>query len=190
MRASGAKRYRLKADISYLPSVPLIFDPLMLQRLLGFLWRRTPYVARRWRVHMAEAHFAVSVGAVVFNEMEQVLLLKHVFRDGSGWGVPGGYLNHNEQPEEGLRRELREEVNLEVTDAQLRLARTHRRQRHIEMLYVCRADGEAQPRGLEIIEAGWFAPDELPAELNRDQRWLISHALESRDNAGHELNTG
>lgn len=162
----------------------------MLKRLLGFLWRHTPRVARRWRVDVAEAHFAVSVGGVVFNEQEHVLLLKHVFRDGSGWGVPGGYLNRGEQPEEGLRRELREEINLEVTDARLHHARTHSRQRHIEMIYICRADGEAQPQGLEIIEAGWFAPDKLPAGLNRDQRWLIALALKMRKDAAHEINAG
>ena len=86
----------------------------MLKKLLGALWLRAPKSLRRWGVRLVEPRFTVTAGAVVQDEEGRVLLLHHRYRAGSGWGIPGGFLEKGEQPEEALRRELREEVGLEV----------------------------------------------------------------------------
>ncbi len=84
------------------------------------------------------------------------------------WDVLGGFLEPFETPEQGLVRELREEIGVECAvgrflggfvdsygangDATLNLA------------YVCRiVDGE--PRAADdVSELGWFAPDDLPPD--------------------------
>ena len=40
-----------------------------------------------------------------------------------GWGVPGGFLSKGEHPEEGLRREMREEIGVELSDVNLLFTR-------------------------------------------------------------------
>jgi 8-oxo-dGTP diphosphatase len=153
----------------------------MLRGLLGFLWRKAPKAVRRWGVRITQPRFQVTAGAVVTNEEGRVLLLKHIFRPGSGWGIPGGFLEKNEQPEEAIRRELREETGLELESCEIAFIRSLRNISRIEIIYRCHARGEAAPRDYEIKSAEWFALDRLPSELSRDQRLLIGRALD-RDN--------
>jgi 8-oxo-dGTP diphosphatase len=82
------------------------------------------------------------------------------------WDVLGGFLEPGETPEEGLVRELREELGVECSvgrylggfadtygddgDATLNLA------------YVCHIVA-GEPRAADdVAELGWFAPSELP----------------------------
>lgn len=137
---------------------------------------------RRWGVWLTQAHFTVTAGAVVLDGRRRVLLLKHAFRRGSGWGIPGGFLEKGEQPEEAIRRELREEVRLEVDDLRLAFARTVRHVRRLEIIFCARAKNEPVPGSGEIERAEWFARDALPPGLGSDQRRLIARAL--ADGAG------
>lgn len=127
---------------------------------------------------LAESRFAVTAGGVILDERGRVLLLNHVFRKGSGWGIPGGFINKGENPEDALRRELREEAGLELSALEIAFARTLKRPQQVEIIFRARARAEeARPRSREIRSARWFALDELPDELPRDQRRLIERAL-------------
>ncbi len=136
----------------------------MLRGLLGFLWRKAPKAVRRWGVRFTQQRFQVTAGAVIFNREGRVLLLKHVFRAGSGWGIPGGFLERGEQPADALRREVQEETGLEVGSAEIALIRTHKRPARVEIIYRCRADGEVRLRGYEIKSAEWCDPNHLPPD--------------------------
>lgn len=149
----------------------------MLRRILGALWRGAPKRLRRLSVRLMEPRFTASAGAVVVDEEGRVLLLNHVFRIGSGWGIPGGFIEWGEQPVDALRRELREEVGLEIDSAEIVIVRTIKKSKHLEIIYRCRSQGHAEPRSREIKVASWFAPDRLPPQLSRDQRHLIKRAL-------------
>jgi ADP-ribose pyrophosphatase YjhB (NUDIX family) len=151
----------------------------MLKKVLGALWRNAPKSVRRWGVRMVEPRFTVTAGAVVTDEDGRVLLLSHVFRTGSGWGIPGGFMEKGEQPEEALRRELREEVGLELERAEIALVRTLKRPRQVEIIFRCRPNGPLGRRNVEIKSAQWFAPDALPPELSADQRQLIGRVLDN-----------
>ena len=129
---------------------------------------------------MIEPRFAVTVGAVVRDDEGRVLLLKHVFRMGSGWGIPGGFIERGEQPEEGLRRELREEAGLDVEEVELLSARTRKRPQQVELVYRCRASGIATAQSFEIKTAQWFEPDALPPGLPSDQQNAIRRAIEKQ----------
>jgi ADP-ribose pyrophosphatase YjhB (NUDIX family) len=150
----------------------------MLKKLLGALWRGTPRSLRRWSVRLVEPRFTVTAGAVVLDAGGRVLLLEHVFRMGSGWGIPGGFLKRGEQPEEAVRRELREETGLELEEVVLAFARTLKKTGQVEIIFRCRARPfETGPRSLEIKRTQWFALSELPEGLARDQRRIIERAL-------------
>ena len=153
----------------------------MLIELLGKFWRRLPKQFRRWGVLLTESRFTVTVGAVVSDQAGRILLLQHRFRPGQqaggGWGIPGGFVKTGEQPEAAIRRELREEIGLEVENLELAFARALERYRQIEIIFRCSAKTEVQTQSREISRAEWFTPDDLPPGLSDDQRNLIERAV-------------
>ena len=155
----------------------------MLQKLLGKFWRHTPARLRRLTMRMTHARFTVTAGAVIQNNEGKVLLLKHIFRAGSGWGLPGGFLESGEQPLEGLRRELREEIGLEIERVEFLTARSFRKPQQVEILFHGFASGEAQLKSMEVDRAVWFSPGALPEGLPKDQRLIVEQALSDRGKA-------
>lgn len=133
---------------------------------------------RRWTVRLSHPRFAVTAGAVVTDHRGRVLLLKHRFRPGAGWGMPGGFMERGEQPEEALRRELREEVGLEVEKLKLFITRAFKKPAQVEIVFLARAIGDTDQLNFEIQKAAWFLPGELPEELPSDQVDLIKRALD------------
>lgn len=154
----------------------------MLKDLLEAVWRRIPIGLRRFVLHTTHSNFTVTAAAIVVDTEGRVLLLKHRFRVGSGWGIPGGYVDAGEQPEEGVRRELREEVGLELEGAEVMTVRTFKKPQQIEIVFRCRPKGSALPQSIEIRKAAWCSQDNLPEGLPEDQRLLIKHALNIRAN--------
>ena len=143
----------------------------MLIEILGNVWKKMPKGARRWLTRRFQANFTVSAAGVVTNDRREVLLLNHVLRPVSGWGLPGGFLDAGEQPEAAFRRELREETGLELSDVSF--ARIRTLHRHIEIIFRAAAIGEPAIRSLEITDLGWFDLDNMPADMSLDQRFLI-----------------
>lgn len=149
----------------------------MLNDLLGSVWRRVPKVLRRLTVRLSHPRFAVTAGAIITDSRGRLLLLKHRFRPGSGWGLPGGFMEQGEQPEETLRRELREEIGLEVEQLTLFTTRAFKGPKQVEIVFLARAVGNPDQLSFEIQKAAWFEPGEFPEGLPRDQVQLIERAL-------------
>ena len=149
----------------------------MLNDLLGAVWRRAPKALRRWTVRLAHPRFAVTAGAVITDARGRVLLLKHRFRPGAGWGMPGGFLERGEQPDAALRRELREEIGLEVVQLKLFTVRSFKKLKQVEIIFLAKAVGETAQLNYEIEKAAWFFPEEFPDGLPKDQAKLIKRAL-------------
>ena len=150
----------------------------MLRDLAESVWRNAPSFLRRWGVRLTNARFTVTAAGIISDSDGRVLLLKHRFRAGSGWGIPGGFIEAAEQPEEGLRRELQEEIGLELQTLKLYKARSFKGARQIEIIFYGRAHGAVTPHSQEIKKAGWFALDSLPEGLPSDQRRLIKDVLQ------------
>ncbi|MBX2810479.1 MAG: NUDIX hydrolase [Myxococcales bacterium] len=113
----------------------------------------------------------VGVLALVLDENEHVLLLDHRFRVPWSWGLPGGFVRHGESLTVALRRELQEEMGLEVSvrpqplDAELTIS-TH----NVSITYVARILGapiEVRPRDPREIRGGkFFEPGKLPEYIH------------------------
>ena len=130
-------------------------------------------------MRLAHTRFTVTAGAVIFNDQREVLLLKHRFRAGSGWGLPGGFMEQGEQPIDALRRELREEIGLEVEEVELFAVRSFNRPKQVEVLFRARANAQVKSLTMEVERAQWFALNSLPEGLPRDQRVYIERAAQT-----------
>lgn len=56
-----------------------------------------------------------TVGALIFNRAGEVLMIR-THKWSNKWGIPGGKIKHGEKSEAALRREIKEETALAVTD--------------------------------------------------------------------------
>ncbi len=117
--------------------------------------------------------FVGVVGVCV--EGDRVLLARHRVGD-PRWRLPGGFLQTNETIADCLRRELREELGVEVVvDGLLDVTAGYRYPR-VEVALRCRLAGLPGALSSEVLEARYFALGELPP-LRIDQRRLIERAL-------------
>lgn len=122
-------------------------------KLLYFLVRVYLFIDRRER-------FAAS--AVIFYQ-DKVLLVRHRYGD-SSWTMPGGFIYSEESPEEGLRREIREEVGLGLSLIELLSTDRDERPQHnvtVHRFYAQAKSEECIIDELEIKEARWFEIEEI-----------------------------
>lgn len=145
-----------------------------MKRLVARVWHSMAGPLQ-WRVvYLRHAKFVVGVTGVVRDADGNVLLLKHrLWPVARPWGLPGGYAKRGESFEETVVREVREETGLDVKVGRLAYLRSGYRMR-LEIAYEARyVGGTLRIDPMEVLEAGWFAPGELPEGLQDLHRRLI-----------------
>jgi len=80
--------------------------------------RPTPADPEAWNAYLAEgnakqARKRVSADVLLRDEQGRILLVKPTYKP--GWDLPGGMAEANESPDDAARRELKEELGLDVT---------------------------------------------------------------------------
>jgi len=139
------------------------------------------------RLHLAatdsirEPHPICTVGALIMDGRGHVLMIRtHKWSD--LWGIPGGKIKRGETAEAALRRELKEETDLEISDIQFVLVQDcihspeFYRDAHFVLLnYTCRASGSAHVRlNEEAQEYRWVTLEEAGRlKLNTPTRVLL-----------------
>lgn len=112
----------------------------------------------------------IGVLAVAVDGGGRVLLVDHLTRVDHALGLPGGWLSRAERPEDGVRRELHEELGLRVTSTRYLLSAPHRTGEGtpygLTLLFQVEVDG-APPIAAsgEVMGSGWYALDEVAARL-------------------------
>jgi len=120
--------------------------------------------------------YSVGVVGVVFNEVGQVLLVEHVFHAQHPWGLPGGWIGRNEDPDRAVEREFREELELDVQAEHLLL--TERTQpNHLDIAFRCNSAGQIGTLSYELLGYDWFSLDDLPT-MYPFQKLAITAAVE------------
>lgn len=150
----------------------------MLKKIARTIWKVLTPSLQMKIIRTTQQTFTVSVAAIIINENDEVLLLDHVLRSRSSWGFPGGFINRNEQPENAVKREIKEETGLELYEVEFFRVRTN--QRHIEILFSAKATGKAELRSREINDLGWFKLDEMPEKTHEGQKNIVKKVLETR----------
>jgi len=147
----------------------------MSYRLFGGIWLALPSWVRRFVLRRVQTTFTVSAAAVVVNPEGKVLVLHHVLRPVTGWGLPGGFLDAGEHAHQAIVRELKEETGIDITDVRLLHMKTLGR--HVEILFAAKANEPGEIRSPEIDHLGWYALDEIRERLPVDQRRTVERVL-------------
>jgi 8-oxo-dGTP diphosphatase len=122
------------------------------------------------------------VAGALFDERGRVLLAqrpegKHM---AGGWEFPGGKVEPGEEPFDGLRRELREEIGIEVAIARPLIAYEHAyptRRVLLDLWLVTQYSGE--PQSLEGQPLQWVPLDQLETVGLLEADWPMIPALRS-----------
>ena len=106
-------------------------------------------------------------GALCAVEHEGKFLFVRETYGGEKWTFPGGRVRRNESPEEGIRREIKEELGIvlgPITDIGEHYAEVNGQKQGIARCFSARAENQNLILNRsEIKEAGWFALPEVPA---------------------------
>lgn len=109
-----------------------------------------------------QARYTVGVVAVVIDSRGRVLIVEHVLHPRHPWGLPGGWIGHNEDPSAAVTRELREELQLAADAVNiLHIAKSARS--HIDIAFLCQAQGSVGKLSRELLNHKWVKPDQLPS---------------------------
>lgn len=133
------------------------------------------------------AHPIATVGALIYNSKDEVLMIR-TQKWSDLWGIPGGKIKFGETCEEALRREVKEETNLDIRAIAFVMiqdcihSKEFYREAHFLLLnYMCRVEGtptvtlneEAREfRWLQVAEA-------MGLQLNTPTRILLETVLKN-----------
>ena len=107
------------------------------------------------------------------------------------WDVPGGFLEEGEKPENGARREVYEELGVELGALDLFVDLNDSGETPVvDILYRC-SEVRGTPKPLEVMDLGWFSPDAIPEDLAFDATHrLLAKWRETRIRRGYRLLDG
>ena len=139
---------------------------------------------------MAEQMIMIGVGAVIEDGAGRILLVKHIPERGGFWQgkwiCPGGELKLGETIEEGIKREVREETQLEIDLVSAlhpfdRIVRSNDKvSLHVIYIdYLARVTESELKVGSDIGEALWVEKERIPQiweALHDDTKKLLQIA--------------
>jgi len=132
-----------------------------------------------------------TVGALIVNDKDEILLVKS-YKWGNRYTVPGGHIELGERSETAVKREVREEVGLEVQPVKVLLVQEAiypadyiKHEHYIFLDYLCRTNSSAVKLDeKEIQEYLWVSPEHsLQLDLESFTRTLVEEYL-SQSRAG------
>jgi len=131
-----------------------------------------PLVKFYWFIFRPEGY---GVKCVIRDDSE-ILFVRHTYGK-KFWNFPGGAIRKNENPEEAAKREIREELGIEIDNVEKigEFIDTSNYKRDNIICFSGRAiTKNFQINKLEILEAGWYKPPTIPKPLSKiAQRILV-----------------
>jgi 8-oxo-dGTP pyrophosphatase MutT (NUDIX family) len=157
------------------PRTILVMEPIVRLRRLGY---RVAYTGLRFYWLFFRPH--VRGVKCVLTHGEDVLLVRHTYGP-RGWDLPGGSVKRSEEPKSTARREMREELGVDIETwrflGQLEVVIDHKHDR----LYCFQAELARPDVAIDLGElssAQWFPAGRLPAKLGRYTRLILDRLPE------------
>ncbi|MBK1883742.1 HAD hydrolase-like protein [Luteolibacter pohnpeiensis] len=129
----------------------------------------------------------ITVGGLVHDGAGQVLMIQ-THKWGDRWGIPGGKVEHGEPAEQALRREMREETGLEISDIRFALVQDcinspeFLRPEHFVLLnYTALATSREVVLNEEAEHFRWLPlADAFDLDLNEPTRVLLQDVVDNQ----------
>lgn len=130
------------------------------------VYRLLPARLKQIVVRLITPNYSVGVIGLITVDGSQVLLVRPSYRQ--GWVPPGGFVDRGEEPLQAMRREMREELGLDVVFEPWHRVAFDARRQGVAFISVARVPEEVavSPRSAEILEVKWFSVDDLPPMPN------------------------
>lgn len=148
------------------------------------VYRRLPVRARRRVVRTIAPGFTVGAMCCIERSDGHLLLVQQSYR--RRWGVPGGLLKRGEEPAAAARREVLEEVGVEIVLTGKPAVVVDVGARRVDLIYRARlAPGQdpdgARPGSPEIVACRWFPSDDLPELQHETSGALVALSRSARN---------
>ncbi|BCK69788.1 NUDIX hydrolase [Streptomyces libani subsp. rufus] len=121
---------------------------------------------------------SVSVAGVVVREDGRVLVIKRA--DNGAWEAPGGVLELNERPEEGVCREVLEETGIKVETQRLTGVYKNMKRGVVALVFSCRPVGGEERTSDESVDVRWFTREEVEGHMTEAYAVRVLDALDGR----------
>lgn len=118
---------------------------------------------------------SVSVAAVITDDHDRVLVIQR--RDNGAWQLPGGVLELDESPQAGVRREVREETNVEVEPQRLTGIYKNMTLGVVALVFRARLIAGTPAETDESAAVAWWTADQVAADMNEAFAVRILDAL-------------
>jgi 8-oxo-dGTP diphosphatase len=131
----------------------------------------------------------VAVGGIIIKEKKILLVLRRDEPDRNKWAIPGGKLELNETIEEGLKREMKEELSVDIEVRELAgISEFISLNFHYIIIdYICNPLGENIKTGSDALDAAYFDLENLGNTVNDSTREFIKK-LNSSEKPVHIIN--
>ncbi len=135
--------------------------------------------------HIYYSNPKIVVGSVVVHD-ERIMLCRRAIEPRKGfWTLPAGFLEEHETPEDGARREAKEEADCEIELDALLAVYSVPRISQVQLMYRARLRNSLFAPGTESLEVALFAWEDIPwTELAFPSvKWALNHYRETKDQA-------
>jgi ADP-ribose pyrophosphatase YjhB (NUDIX family) len=119
--------------------------------------------------------FKIGGFGIILDEQKRVLLCHRTDKD--LWNLPGGGLESNESPWDGVKREVREETGLEVDIEKLLGIYSKPQKNEIVFLFLCEVTGGEITLNSEATDIQYFDEESIPSNIPEKHIERIHDAL-------------
>ncbi|MEU4094892.1 NUDIX domain-containing protein [Streptomyces sp. NPDC026673] len=122
---------------------------------------------------------SVSVAGAVVREDGRLLAIRRA--DNGAWELPGGVLELDEAPEDGVKREVWEETGIHVEVDQLTGVYKNTARGIVALVFRCKPSGGTERTSEESIAVDWLTPQEVAERMSEV---FAVRLLDALDDAG------
>lgn len=118
-----------------------------------------------WKKHK-KGIFVVIVLGIVYDTLKKKILIGRRVRDPHikelSWAFPGGKPEYYEDLDEAVKREVKEETNLDVESLGPVFAKVYpEKMEFLSIYYLCEVKSGEEKAGEDFVELKWVSPNEL-----------------------------
>ncbi len=135
---------------------------------------------QRFILRIYNTRFLVGVVGLITDPDDKIILFHHTYRNKYPWGLPGGWLQRNEHPSEGLVREIREESDLEIEVTGPFEVYSMPEFPGVEIVLLATLVSGGFTPSAEVDKMMAIGPGEIPDSVKDTQRKIIELYFENR----------